>query len=208
MRSYMGVWFAIPFVLSGCATLKTDVLDKSGDPIGHVIIQAEYQDVPAAKKLSTQNLTQALRKAVEDELRAASNGMARVDSDITNGKTVPAEVVQRWPGATHLLRIDAYLVSYSSHKPGIWSACAAKDKDKKCQPGIVGEGSTSAQARVEGYLMDLKTRRIVIHIDALNSPRMPVGDETPMAAAIPLAKQFGKIIREAGLLGNEARANR
>lgn len=176
--------------LSGCTSpLKVIVTDPGAEPVRSLVVKADFTDIQPPGKLGSDNLTVALQQSLAEYLKEIGQGKIEI---------VPTNTSQK---AGHRLSVTAQMVSYTNRIPGYWDPCAYTDKNKKCVGGMVGDRTDYATARVDAVLTNLTTGQDVMRIDALNSRPLTLGDDSPAIAGRAVAREIGRILKEAKFIG-------
>lgn len=185
-------------LLGGCAKPLKVEADRNAAPIRVAVLDVTYRDRAPSGKFSSEHLTEALYRSIEERLSDASDRRVK----LSRGRAPGAGVAEarNEPDATHLIRVSAAVVAYSRKRPDYWDPCVYQNKNNECVGSMVGGNTDSATARVDASVIELASGREVFRVDPLESKPVAIGDDTPMTAARPLAKQLGKLLEDSGLL--------
>jgi hypothetical protein len=172
---------------AGCASpIKPVVLDTSGPAIRQAAVKVQFHNTGGNPRLDPRNLATEFTLAMEREAGPASGGALRI--------------VKAASGATHVIAVDATLLSRTRTEPGYWNSCLYQSKDGKCSGGMTPDTTTYARVRMHLEVTDARSGKTVFRSDDQASGAVSIDDRSIDGAAGGCAKAVLKALKESGLL--------
>lgn len=172
---------------AACASpIKPAVVDTSGSKVRQLAVQAKFQNTGGNARLKPADLASEYVRAMEQQAPKATEG------GLTIART-PAT-------ASHVLTVEATLLSRTSVVPGYWDSCMYKTKDGHCQGGQQADTVNYSRMRLHLQVVDKATGKTVYKSDDSASGTVAIDDRGIDSAAGNAARATLKALKESGLI--------
>ncbi len=186
-RSAFGVVLATVLLCAGCASpIKPAVLDTSGTKMRQAAVQVQFHNTGGNPRLTPRNLASEYVLALAREAPRVSEGAL--------------EIVHSPAAATHVIQVDATLLSRTNVIPGYWDACMYKTKNGHCQGGQTADTTYFTRVRLHLQVVERATGRTIYRSDDDASGKVLIDDRAIDQAAIDTARATLKALKESKLI--------
>ena len=174
-------------VCAACASpIKPAVVDTSGPKVRQLAVHAKFLNTGGNPRLKPADLANEYVRAMEQQApRVSESGLAIARTPAT---------------ASHLLTVEATLLSRTSVIPGYWDSCMYKSKDGKCQGGQQPDTVNYSRVRLHMQVVDKATGKTVYKSDDNASGTVAIDDRGIDTAAVDAARATLKALKEPGLI--------
>lgn len=175
------------FAVAGCASpIKPAVLDTSGPKVQKVAVKVQFHNSGGNPRLKPEDLASEFFLAMERQAPRVSEGRLTV--------------VRAPAAATHLVTVDATLLSRTSVQPGYWDSCMYQSKDGHCRGGMQPDTTSYTRVRLHLQVVDRVSGATVFRSDDAASGKVVIDDRAIDRAAEDSARATLKALKDSGLI--------
>jgi hypothetical protein len=173
-------------VCAGCASpIKPALVDLSGPKMRQAAIEVKFQNTGGDPRLEARSLAAEFVLAMQKQAGPASSG---------------ALAIVKPPEATHVIAVDATLLSRTTSQPGYWDSCLYQSKDGKCTGGMTPETTDYSRLRLILRVTEKGSGKVVFRSDDQSSRPVMVDDRGIDRAAAGAARAVLQALKDSGLL--------
>ena len=187
LRSTSAMAFATVLLCAACASpIKPAVLDTSGAKMRQAAVQVQFHNTGGNPRLTPKNLAAEYVIALSRQAPRVSEGALQIVS-------TPAT-------ATHVITVDATLLSRTHVTPGYWDACLYQTKNGHCQGGMTADTTNFTRVRLHLQVVERATGKTIYKSDDDASGKVLVDDRALDQAAEGAARATLKALKESNLI--------
>ena len=174
-------------VCAGCASpIKPAVLDTSGSKVQKMAVRVQFHNAGGNPRLRPADLASEFILAMERQAPRVSEGSLTV--------------VRAPAAATHLVSVEATLLSRTSVQPGYWDSCMYRTKEGHCRGGQQPDTTTYSRVRLRLQVVERTTGKTVFRSDDAASGKVLIDDRALDRAAEDSARATLKALKDSGLI--------
>ena len=186
-RPTLSIAFAMLLLCAACASpIKPAVLDTSGAKMRQAAVQVQFHNTGGNPRLAPKNLAAEYVIALSRQAPRVSEGALQI---------VPTPA-----SATHVISVEATLLSRTSVIPGYWDSCLYQAKNGHCQGGMTADTTNFSRVRLHLQVVERATGRTIYKSDDDASGKVLVDDRALDQAAEGAARATLKALKESNLI--------
>ena len=172
---------------AGCASpIKPAVLDTSGARMRQAVVQVQFNNTGGNPRLAPKSLAAEYVTALSHQAPRVSEGAFQI---------VPSPAA-----ATHVIHVEATLLSRTSVIPGYWDACLYQTKNGHCQGGLTADTTNFSRVRLHLQVVERATGKTIYKSDDDASGKVLIDDRALDKAAEGAARATLKALKESNLI--------
>ena len=186
-RSAFAIAIAVVLLCAGCASpIKPAVLDTSGAKMRQAAVQVQFHNTGGNPRLAPKDLASEYILAMGRQAPRISEGAL--------------EIVRPGAAATHLIQVEATLLSRTHVIPGYWDACLYQAKNGQCQGGQTADTTNFTRVRLHLQVIERATGKTIYKSDDDASGKVLIDDRAIDQAAEGAARATLKALKESKLI--------